>query len=135
MRERHPISGLVFTVLSVPLLYHWVAWDEYVSDDLNYLAALHDGDVTHDRKEIVVLSQVLVHKENMSYDKRWAKHLDKLNGIKVESLWHLKRMLENGAIIMPTPTLMTVLSLCCDCVAFRLNFNPYPNDEFVWLIY
>jgi len=89
------VSGLVFTVLSVPLLDAWGAWDEYISDGISYLLGLNDGVKEKEEDEVVVLSQVLVHRENLGYDKYAAMHLTKVNGVRVRNLRHLEGLI-NG---------------------------------------
>jgi len=90
------VSGLVFTVLSVPLLAAWEAWDGYVSDAVSYLLGLVEGVKELHKDEVVVLSQVLVHPENLGYDKYSALHLTKYNGVPVKSLFHLKNLIYNN---------------------------------------
>lgn len=91
------VSGLVFTELSAPLLEEWGAWDEYVSANVSYLVALEaKGYGEREGDRIVVLSQVLAHRENLGYDQYGAMHLEEVDGVEVRNLRHLKSLLEEG---------------------------------------
>jgi len=50
----------------------------------------------HKDDEVVVLSQVLAHKENLGYENYRALHLVEVDGVKIRNLRHLKKMLEEG---------------------------------------
>jgi len=90
------VSGLVFTVLSVPLLKWRNAWGGYVSDDISYLLGLRNDYVEQEGDQVVVLAQVLAHRENLGYDKYMDLHLVTYNGAEVRSLRHLHRLIRSG---------------------------------------
>eukprot|EP00977_Amphora_coffeiformis_P025424 scaffold19753_cov231-Amphora_coffeaeformis.AAC.2 len=89
------VGGLVFTPLSVPYLFASNAWDEYVSDNVSYLLGKWHSSKQEENDEVVVLSHVLAHQENLGFDTLGDLHLEKCNGEKVRSLNHLKRLLED----------------------------------------
>ena len=88
------VGGLVFTALSVPYLYASDAWESYVSDSISYLLGKWHGSMEEKTDQVVILSHVLAHKENLGYDTLCDLHLVKVNGEKVLSLQHLKDLLE-----------------------------------------
>ena len=89
------VGGLVFTPLSVPYLYASSAWEEYVSDNVSYLLGKWHDSKQEESDEVVVLSHVLTHQENLGYDTLGDLLLEKVNGEKVRSLNHLKSLLED----------------------------------------
>jgi len=88
------VAGLVFTALSIPYLEASRAWDDYVSDNIsNLLGKVHEP-LEHDSDQIVVLAQVLAHRENLGYDHLADLCLEKVNGQPVRSLSHLKSLID-----------------------------------------
>jgi hypothetical protein len=88
------VMGLVFTALSVPYLDAANAWGDYMSDNISYLLGKMNEPLEREYDEVVILAQVLAHRENLGYDKYSDLHLTKFNGEKVRSLNHLKRLLD-----------------------------------------
>ncbi len=79
-------GGLVFTVLSMDLLKSWGSkwWEQGPLDFLNYLAGV--GRLNEDeRKEIVVLLQVLPDDINVGYHGYQNKVIEKVNGNEIKS--------------------------------------------------
>jgi len=87
-------SGLVFSELSTPLLELWHSWEwgRYLS----YLTAESSKFLQRKEDKVVVLIQVLAHKENLGYENYRAMHLVEVDGVKVRNLKHLKTFLEEG---------------------------------------
>lgn len=110
------VGGLVFTVLSVPYLFASNAWDHYVSDSISYLLGRWHTPVEDESHQVVVMSQVLVHRENLGFDMLADLHLVKMNGQKVLSLAHLKQLLD-------------------ECQETFVRFEFAPNDDVIILEY
>ena len=89
------IGGLVFTALSVPYLAASGAWDGYVSPNMSYLLSLLHRSIEHEMDQVVILIQVLAHRENLGYDTLTDLHLETLNGEPVRSLQLLKGMVDD----------------------------------------
>lgn len=90
------VAGLVFTALSVPFLHASDAWDSYVSDPISYLLGKWHDPLPRESDEVVILAQVLAHRENLGYDKLTDLHLKKVNGKEVRSLHHLKHLIDES---------------------------------------
>jgi len=101
------VGGLVFTALSVPYLYASGAWDDYVSPNMSYLLSLLHKPLERETDEVVILIQVLAHRENLGYDKLADLRLETVNDQTVRSLAHLKTIVEE-----------------CDTEFLRFGFSP-----------
>jgi S1-C subfamily serine protease len=88
------VGGLVFTALSVPYLFASEAWESYVSDSVSYLLGKWRDPVEQPTDQLVLLSHVLAHKENLGYDTLGDLHLEKINNQKVRSLAHMKHLID-----------------------------------------
>jgi S1-C subfamily serine protease len=88
------VAGMVFTSLSVPYLCASEAFESYVSESISYLLGKWREPLKRETDEVVVLAQVLAHRENLGYDELTDLHLLKVNEKKVRSLHHLKRLLD-----------------------------------------
>eukprot|EP00546_Thalassionema_frauenfeldii_P001705 CAMPEP_0178934138 /NCGR_PEP_ID=MMETSP0786-20121207/23701_1 /TAXON_ID=186022 /ORGANISM="Thalassionema frauenfeldii, Strain CCMP 1798" /LENGTH=513 /DNA_ID=CAMNT_0020611897 /DNA_START=212 /DNA_END=1753 /DNA_ORIENTATION=+ len=89
------VAGLVFTVLSIPYLYAYDAWADYVSDKICYLLNHVDKPLEKSTDQMIVLTQVLAHPKNLGYDKLQDLHLKKINGKDVKSLQHFRQLLSD----------------------------------------
>lgn len=90
------VGGFVFTALSVPYLYASDAWESYVSDSISYLLGKWHDSVEEPTDQVVILSHVLAHPANLGYDTLGDLHLEKINGVKVKSLTHMKQLLDDS---------------------------------------
>lgn len=90
------VAGLVFTALSIPYLEASGAWEEYVSAGMSYLLGKVSEPLERGTDQVVILSQVLAHRENLGYDQLSDLHLEKLNGQSVRSLAHLNSLIQNS---------------------------------------
>ena len=88
------VAGLVFTVLSVPYLQATNALEEYVDSNLSHLIGFMNENQPEDMDEVIILCQVLAHKQNLGYDKANDWHLTKCNGIALRNLKHFQTVLE-----------------------------------------
>jgi len=88
------VAGLVFTSLSVPYLHACDAWEDYVSPSISYFLGKMKEPLQRETDEVVILAQVLAHRENLGYDKLSDLHLDTLNGKQVLSLLHLQNLID-----------------------------------------
>lgn len=91
------VSGLVFTVLSRPYLEACDAWDNFVSNNVSYLLCLADKAMEQEGDQVVVLVQVLAHRQNLGYDRLTDLHLEKVNGERVRSLRHLNALIQESS--------------------------------------
>ena len=89
------LGGLVFTALSVPYLFASDAWESYISDNVSYLLGKWHDSLEEKSDQVVILSHVLAHRENLGYDTLGDLHLEKVNGQKVRSLQHLKCLIDD----------------------------------------
>lgn len=88
------VAGLVFTALSVPYLFASNAWEDYVSESISYFLGKWREQIEKESDQVVILSHVLAHRENLGFDSLADLHLLKVNGQTVHSLSHLKRLLD-----------------------------------------
>ncbi|EJK64737.1 hypothetical protein THAOC_14498, partial [Thalassiosira oceanica] len=95
-------SGLVFTVLSVPYLDAKGAWDEFYSESVTYLQGLVNQPPSSAGDQVVVLAQVLAHRDNLGYEDLTDLRLLKFNGQSVRSLRHLNELIttSNGDFLI-----------------------------------
>lgn len=139
------VGGLVFTALSVPYLYASDAWESYVSDSISYLLGKWHDSMERKTDQVVILSHVLAHKENLGYDTLADKHLEKVNGQTVRSLKHLKSLLDdckeefvrfefapnNHIVVLEQANLERVTAEVCEEHSIPKPFCVYdnPTDE------
>lgn len=137
------VSGLVFTALSIPYLYASDAWDSYVSDQVSYLLGKWREPLEQEEDEVVVLSQVLAHQENLGYDTLADMHLQRVNDQRVRSLVHLKRLIEeckdsfiqlelgpgDNIIILEREALERVTQEVCDEHSIPKPYCLYPGHS------
>jgi PDZ domain/Trypsin len=121
------VGGFVFTALSIPYLHASGAWDDYVSSNMSYLLTLLNQSLERETDEVVILIQVLAHRENLGYDTLTDLHLRRVNGQDVRSLRELKRIVdesqdeflrfefapENRIVVVERSTLNTVTREVC----------------------
>jgi len=89
-------GGFVFTALSVPYLFASGAWDDYVSPNMSYLLSLLHRSLEREGDQIVIVIQVLAHRENLGYDTLSDLQLERVNGQPVRSLQHLKTLIDES---------------------------------------
>jgi hypothetical protein len=89
-------GGLVFIVLSEPYLVSEFETDFYASAPLSLLNAYYHGrrQAEGGRQEVVVLAHVLSSTCNAGYEEIRAVTISKLNGVSVNSLAHLAKLLD-----------------------------------------
>jgi S1-C subfamily serine protease len=135
------LGGFVFTALSVPYLYASGAWNDYVSDNMSYLLGLRHGSLERETDQVVILIQVLAHRKNLGYDKLTDLHLERINGTKVRSLRHLKRLVgvsqdeflrfefapENRIVVLERTALEDMTREVCEEHSIRRAF--YLHDD------
>jgi S1-C subfamily serine protease len=89
------VGGLVFVPLSVPFLMHHFGWPKY-SPPAELNNRLRDP-LTKDGNEVVILAKVLADDLNFGYQDMGGVQLTKLNGVEVESMAHLKQLLDDAS--------------------------------------
>jgi len=104
------VAGLVFTILSIPYLHAYHAWEDYISDKICYLLDYSEKPLEQSTDQVVVLAQVLAHPKNLGYDMLQDLHLKKINGKDVRSLQHFRQLLTE-----------------CEDEYIRLEFAPNDN--------
>ena len=137
------VGGLVFTALSVPYLDSCGAWDHYVSANVSYLSTLVHRTLERETDQVVILIQVLAHRENLGYDTLGDLHLKTFNGQPVRSLQHLKALIDDCGtefirfeflpdcriVVMERSTLDSVTREVCKEHSIQRSFYLHSDDE------
>ena len=137
------VAGLVFTALSVPFLHASEAWEHYVSDNVSYLLGKWNDSLERESDQVVVLAQVLAHRENLGYDKLNDLHLKKLNGKRVRSLPQLKCLIDeckerflrfefapnNQIVVMECASIVSVTDQVCKEHSIQKSFYLHPSSS------
>ena len=90
------VGGLVFVVLSEPLLLGDFG-DEYAYEaKIDVLRHVMDPELLEDREQVVVLRQVLASASTIGFEDFEYSVLDTLNGVTVRSIAHLAALLSAG---------------------------------------